>query len=374
MSIEIRRVETRGDLKRFIRFPFGIYRGDRCWVPPLDQDEMNTLRRDRNPAFDHSEADYWMAYRGNRAVGRIAGLIVRPALEKWGQAHARFGWFDVEEDFEAAQALLGTVEAWARSKGMVGVNGPMGFTDFDKEGLLVEGFDEVGTAPMIYNRPWYPAFLDRLGYRKDVDWIECKITAPGGIPDKVKQLQEMIGKRAGIHLHPWKRPGDLEKTYGRAIFQLIEEAFSGLYGTVPLTSRQVEAYMKQYMGFLDPRFTKVVVDRDERLVGCIVALPSLSVALQKAGGRLLPLGWFHLLQAMRHPREVDILMTAIRPEYQARGAVAFLMTSFYEDCIKAGVQSLETSGMLESNLEAQQVWKHFEARQHKRRRVYVKEL
>ncbi|MBL8967718.1 MAG: N-acetyltransferase [Spirochaetaceae bacterium] len=374
MSIEIRLVETRRDLDKFIKFQFDHYRGNPYAVPPLVFDELNTLRKDKNPAFEFCDAEYWLAYKDGKIVGRIAGIHNERYVEKWGLKNARFGWIEFIDDYAVSEALLRTVEDWARSKGMEGIVGPMGFTDSDKEGMLVEGFEELGTMPMIYNHPYYQKHLERLGYAKEVDWLEFEVKVPEWVPEKALRVQELISKRSGVHLYEWKSKKELVTKFGKPLFKLLDEAYAGLFGTVPLTERQVDAYIKQYLGFVDPRFTKLVVDEKDELIAFGVAMPSLSHALQKARGRVFPLGWIHILKALRKPEGLDMYLVAVKKEYQSRGVIAFMMTSLTQDCIKAGIKTAETAGELESNHAVQSLWKDFERRQHKRRRAYFKKL
>lgn len=374
MPVEIRHVETRRDLKAFIQFQLDLYRGNPYAIPPLFFDELNTLRKDRNPAFEFCEAEYWLAYKEGRVVGRIAGIYNRPYIEKWGMKNARFGWVDFVDDPEVSEALFRTVEDWARAKGMEGIIGPMGFTDADKEGMLIEGFEELGTMIMIYNYPYYQKHLERLGYAKDVDWLEFEVKVPESVPEKALRVQELISKRSGVHLYEWKTQKELKEKFGKPLFHLLDEAYEGLYGTVPMTERQVEAYIKQYLGFVDPRFTKIVVDEKDELIAFGVAIPSLSHALQKAHGRLFPFGWYHILRALKLPESLDLFLVAVKKEYKARGVIAFMMTSLTLDCIKAGLKTAETAGELEANHEVQSIWKDFERRQHKRRRAFIKKL
>lgn len=374
MSVEVRLVNSAKDLRTFIKVPFSIYKDSPYWVPPLVFDELNSLRKDRNPAFEFSEAEYWIAYKDGAPVGRIAGLVNRKANEKWGTRHARFGWIDFVEDFEVAKSLIETVEAWARGKGMDGLVGPMGFTDLDREGMLVEGFRELGTMATIYNHPYYPEYLARLGYEKEVDWVEFEVKTPKTIPEKALRVQELIRKRNGIRLYDWKSKKELIRLYARPIFELINEAYAKLYGTFTLTDRQIQAYIDQYLGFVDPRFLKIVVDAADNLVCFAICMPSLSRALQRARGSLLPFGWYHLLRALRNPRTVDMYLVAVKPEWVNRGVIAFLMTSLAESCIKAGVETNETNPELETNVEVLSIWKDFDRRQHKRRRVFRKAL
>jgi GNAT superfamily N-acetyltransferase len=374
MAIEIRQVKNNRDLKIFKRIPFSLYKGCPYWCPPISFDEDNTLRKDRNAAFEFSEAEYWIAYKDDRPVGRIAGMINHRAVDKWGSKTARFGWIDFIEDFEVAKALVTTVEDWARSKGMESLAGPLGFADVDREGMLVEGFEELSTYAMIYNYPYYPQYIERLGYGKDVDWLEFEVKVPSSIPEKAQRVQELIQKRTGIHLYKWTSKRELVKKYAKDIFYLINEAYAELYGTYILTDGQIAGYIKQYLGFVDERFTKIVVDKDDKLIAFGISMPSLSRALQKCHGRLVPFGWIPLLRALKHPKTIDMYLVAVRPEYKARGVIAFLMTSLAASCIEAGVVSAETNAELETNVEVQSIWKDFERRQHKRRRAYKKAL
>ncbi len=374
MPVEIRRVESRKDLAAFIQFNYDLYRGNPYAVPPLRFDEFNTLRKDKNPAFEFCEAEYWLAYKDGKVAGRIAGIYNTRYIEKWGKKDARFGWIDFIDDYEVSEALLATVEAWARSKGMDGIVGPMGFTDADKEGMLIEGFEELGTMPMIYNYPYYPRHLERLGYTKEVDWLEFEVKVPASVPEKAQRVQELIAKRSGVHIYEWKTNKELARKFGKAVFALLDEAYADLYGTVPLTERQVEAYINQYLGFVDPRFTKILVDEKDELIGFGIAMPSLSHALQKAHGRLFPFGWYHILRALKKPEGLDMYLVAVKKEYQARGVIALMMTALTQDCIKAGIKTAETAGELETNHAVQNLWKDFERRQHKRRRAYRKAL
>jgi GNAT superfamily N-acetyltransferase len=371
MSIEMREVVSHADLMKFINFQFTIFKGNPYWVPPFIFDEVNALDSKKNPAFEHCEAKLWLAYRGRKIVGRIAGIINNKYIEKWGNKYARFGWIDFIDDPEVAKVLLDTVESWAKGKGMVGIQGPLGFTDLDKEGLLVEGFDELGTMPMIYNHPYYPKYIERCGYEKDVDWLEYEIKVPKSIPEKALRVQDLVLKRTKLRIYTAKKPKDIVQ-YGDQIFDLVNTAYSGLYGTVELTKKQIDAYINQYLGFADVRFVKLILDENDTLRAFGVAVPSLSRALQKSGGRLFPIGWLYVLAALKKPKYIDLLLVAVDPKYQASGIPALLMTSICQSAIEVGVGSAETSGELEDNVKVQSLWKDFERRQHKRRRAYKK--
>lgn len=374
MAVTITQVTSKRDLKKFIMFPFSLYKGNDCWVPPLLFDEYNTLRKDKNPAFEDAEAEYWLAWKDGKLAGRIAGIIVHKAIKKWGQKNARFGWVDFIDDREVSKALFDTVEAWARSKGMEGIQGPMGFTDLDKEGMLIEGFNELGTLPMIYNHAYYKDHLEALGYVKDVDWLEFEVLAPKEIPEKVRRVNELILKRSNLHLAQAKSAHQVAKKYAHQIFEIIDEAYEHLYGTVPLTEKQVDAYIKQYLSFINLRYTKIIVDDHDRVVGFGIAMPSLSRALQKAQGRLFPFGWIHILKALKNPKIIDLYLVAVRKAYLNRGLNALLLAEVTKNAIEDGVEKAETAGELETNTAVLSMWDAYEKRQHKRRRAYIKKL
>ncbi len=374
MPVSLVKVETIRQLKQFVDFPLELYRNVPQYVPAPRFDELRTLRKDKNPAFEFCEASYWLAYKDDRVVGRIAGIINHRYIEKWGNHYARFGWVDFIDDPEVSQALFQAVEEWAASKGMRAVHGPLGFTDLDREGLLVEGFSERATLAENYNFPYYQTHVERLGYRKDIDWLEFQVSTPGEIPEKVKRVTEILAKRSGVHLYDWRDKKEIVRKFGKALFDLIDVTYAGLYGTTPLSERQVEAYIKQYLGFVDPRFTKILVDEKEQLVGFGITMPSLSEAFYKSKGRILPFGWYHILKALRHPKVLDMYLVAVRPEYQARGVVAILMNAIQQSAIEAGIEYAETNLELETNVEVQGIWKDYPKRQHKRRRAYIKDL
>ena len=374
MSVEIRKIASPKEIKSFVRFPYGnIYKKNEAyWVPPLDLDDITTLRKDKNPAFEYCEAEYWMAYRDGVAVGRIAGIINNRVIEKWGKKYARFGWADFVEDLEVAKALVETVEAWAKSKGMEGIQGPLGFTDLDREGMLIEGYDRVGTYATNYNPPYYPEFMEKLGYAKDTDWIEFRISIPTSIPEKVQRVEQLISKRTGVRIYEWSNKKALIQKYGKELFELIDEAYSGLYGTCPLSEGQVKFYIDTYLGFVDSRFTKLIVDAQDRLVGFGVSMPSLSKAAQKARGRLFPFGWIRFLLALRKPEVIDMYLVAIKAEYQERGVIALIMNALNKSALAAGVKFSETNPELETNFKVHSMWKDYEKEQHRRRRAFIK--
>lgn len=376
MAVEIIKVETKSQLKQFVRYNYELYRYCKYAVPELYEDAMNTLRKDRNAAFEFCEADYFLAMREGRIVGRVAAIINHRANEKWGAKTARFGWVDFVDDEEVSEALMNKVEQWARERGMNEVHGPLGFTDFDREGLLVEGFDRLGTMATIYNYPYYAGHLERLGYEKDADWVEFLIKVPEKTWDKADRISAIVKKRYNLRVVSCESRAELSKRYGKALFDLVNECYSPLYGYSPLSDKQIEQFIKQYLPVIDLRLVSLVVDGEDNLVAIGVSLVSLSEALQKAKGRLLPFGWFHLAKALffSRPKRLDFLLVAVKPEYQSKGVMALLFNDLMPRYISMGFEDVETNPELETNNKVQAQWENFEKEQHKRRRAFKKVL
>lgn len=373
MSVSILEVRSPRDLRTFVHFPSRLYRSCPYWVPPLLRDEYATLRRDKNPAFENCTARYWLAYKDGATVGRIAGIINQAYITKWSNPRARFGWVDFIDEREVSGALFRTVEEWARSEGMTSIHGPLGFTDMDREGMLVEGFGELATMATNYNYPYYPAHTEDLGYVKDVDWLEFEVKVPDVIPEKALRIAQMSMERRGLHVLEAKRAKDF-LPYARQIFGIINQAYENLYGFVPLTEKQIDMYVKQYFPNVVPDYLKLVLDKEDKVAAFVIGMPSLSRALQKSKGRLFPFGFLYVLQALRHPRYLDLYLGAVRPDLQGKGADAFLITELNKSCIKNHIVSAESNLELEDNALVQAHWKHFERRQHKRRRCYIKQI
>jgi GNAT superfamily N-acetyltransferase len=367
--------EVRGvlDLRRFVLFPFSIYSDSPYWVPPLVADDLRTLDPKRNPAFEYCDAKYWLAYRDGEPAGRIAAIINRRYIERWHNKYARFGWIDFVDDREVSASLLGAAERWAAERGMAALVGPMGFTDLDPEGMLVEGFEELGTLPMIYNYPYYPRHLEALGYRKEIDWLEYEVNVPDRTPERVRRIAELCRKRYKLRTVDAKRRKDV-LPYAPGIFQVVNQAYAPLYGVVELTEEQIQGYVKQYFGFIRAELVIIVLDQHDDVVAFAVAMPSLSRALQAANGRIFPLGFVHLLKALRSPDSIDFYLGAVRPDYQGKGLTSIIMQDMQERCNRLGITSAESSGNLESNHQIKALWTYYEHRQHKRRRAYIKQL
>lgn len=371
--IEIAEVNSARELRAFIRFPHTLYRDHPCWVPPIFPDEWNTLSPRRNPACGYCRARLFIARRNGKAVGRVAAILNNRYIEKWKKKLLRFGWIDFIDDPEVSGALLGAVEEWARELGMEGVHGPLGFTDLDPEGMLVEGFDEEGTLPMIYNHPWYPRHLEALGYRKDADWLQFEITVPRQIGPKFTRLKELVMQRYDLRLLAPSNKKEL-LPYAHGIFDVMNSAYAHLYGVVELDELQIRVYIKQYFGLVNPDFIKLILDTRDEVIAFAVAIPRLSAVLRKHRGRLFPFGALHILHTLRHPKELVFYLVGVRPDYQVKGVNAILMSELYRECIEYGIKTVQTCGELEDNSNIVSLMNNFEHRQHIRRRCYLKSL
>lgn len=376
MSIEIRSVSPdRKELKKYVKFGIDLYRGNDCYVPPLIFEEIETLMPSKNPAFDFCEAQSFMALRDGVPAGRITAIINRVVNERTGKREARFGFVDFVDDAEVVDALFRAAEEWSRQRGMTEMAGPMGFTDMDHEGMLIDGFDELGTMATIYNYPYYPVHMERMGYKPDVDWVEYRMTVPDSVPDKYLRIASLVERKYGFKTLHYTSRSRLKADYGRAIFDLINVAYDGLYGYSPLSDRQIDYYIDKYLGILRLDCISVVVDKDGKLVAFGISIPSFSRALQRSGGRLWPLGWYHLLKAIHGKNDVvDLMLVAVSPEYQNMGVNAMVFADLLPTYIKNGYKFAESNLELADNASVQLQWQYFERRQHRRRRAFRRDL
>lgn len=373
MSVEIRKVSSAAELKKFIRFNYEFYKNCPYSVPDLYDDMQSTFSRKKNPAFEFCEAEYFLAYRNGEIVGRVAAIINKRANDTWQRRVVRFGWIDFIDDAEVSSALLETVKAWGKERGMEEMEGPLGFTDLDAEGMLIEGFDQLSTMATIYNYPYYPQHMERLGLEKSADWVEMKIYIPEAIPEKHLRISDLVQRKYGLRIRKVKsRKEIMESGLGRRIFELVNEAYAPLFGFSRMSDQQIDNYVKMYVPVLDLRMVTLVENAEGELVAAGISMPSLSKALQKAKGRLWPFGWFHLLRALfwKRPEVLDLLLVAVRPDYQGKGANALLFTDLIPVYQKLGYKYAESNPELEENDKVQNQWQYFQVEQHKRRRCY----
>lgn len=376
MSVFVHPIAPSSDqLHQYVQFGIDLYKGNDCYVPPLIMDEVGTLSPDVNPAFDFCDAQSFMAFRNGEPVGTITAIINKAYNEKTGEKLMRFGFVNFIDDQEVVDELFAAVEEWGRSRGMTEIVGPMGFSDMDHEGMLIEGFDELGTMATIYNYPYYPSHMERMSYEKDVDWIEFRMTVPEAIPEKHARIAEIVARKYGLSVKKYTSRSKIKKEYGHAIFELVNEAYADLYGFVPLTERQIDFYIKAYIGVLRLEDVCLVVDSEGKLVALGISMPSLSRALQQSKGKMFPFGWWHLLKAIRGNTDVvDLLLVAVKPEYQSRGVNALIFADLIPQYNKNGYKYAESNLELEGNENVQKQWEYFERRQHRRRRAFRKKL
>lgn len=375
--IEIKEVTTKDDLKRFVQFYYDLYRGNDCAVPFLYFDEMATLRSDKNPSFECCEAKYFLAFKEGKVVGRVAAIINRRANERWNCHQVRFGWFDFIDDFEVSTALLKAVEDWGREKGMTEMAGPLGFIDTDREGMLVEGFDQLSTMYINYNYPYYPQHMERMGgFKKDNDYLEMKVKVPEVVPEKFSKLTEMVRKRYGLRVHKFTRHELIEEGYGHQVFHLLNATYKDLYGFSELSDAQVDKLVNDYIKIADLNLVTAIMDGD-KMVGFGITFPSFSRAMQKTrDGRFLPFGWWHMLKILKWHKTpiVDLLLIGVLPEYRGKGANALIFDDLIRQFQAYGFEWAETGPQMETNEGVLSQWQYLEATNHRRHRCYRKML
>ena len=376
MALEIRKIGTKRELKKFIQFANDLYRDCPYYCPPLFFDEMNCFNPEMNPALEVCDYQLWMAYRDNQPVGRIAGIINRRANEKWGFKHVRFGWFDFIDDLEVSKALLDTVASWGKERGMDGLNGPVGFTDFDHEGLLLEGYDYPAVMASLYNYPYYVRHIEAYGLVKEADWVELQVYPPQGCPERLVRIADIVKERSHVHVVKVKNSRELVRRFGIQYMDVIDEAYQKLYNFQPMTERQKLYYRDIYFPILNFDFVTIIVNEKNEIVGVGLGMPDISDAVRKCGGKLFPFGWYHILKALKakHMKHFDLLLVAVRPDYQDKG----INSLFFADQIpyfnKYGVETLDTTSILETNMKNQQQFQLLEHKYHKRRRAYIKSI
>ena len=378
--ITIKKIEDLKGLRDFIQFRYDLYRDDPNDVPYLYSDEEFTLRHDKNASFDDCEADYFMAYRDGKPVGRVAAIINRKANERWQTKSVRFGWFDFIDDIEVSKALLDTVAQWGRERGMDKMIGPMGFADTDREGMLIEGFGEYSTAYANYNYDYYPRHMEQIGgFEKDNDWVQCQVKVPERVPEKFGKVAEMVSRRYNLKVHKLSRKELLKEGYGREVFQMLNICYGNLYGFASLGERKVDQLVDQYIRIADLNLVSIIVDGNlnNKMVGFGITFPSLSKAQRKLkNGKLLPFGWIGMLDAIKwhHADTVDMLLIGVLPEYRAKGANAIIFKDLVQQYINYGFKWAQAMPQMETNSHILSNWQYFEAFINKRLRCFIKEI
>ena len=375
--VEIRPVSTKRELKQFVQFYYDLYRGCDCAVPFLYFDEMATLRSDKNPSFECCESQYFLAFKDGKIVGRVAAIINRRANERWNCRLVRFGWFDFIDDLEVSTALLKAVEDWGRAKGMNEIAGPLGFIDTDREGMLIEGFDQLASMYVNYNYPYYPRHMEQIsGFCKDNDYVECKVKVPEVVPEKFSKVTQMVARRYGLRVHKFTRHELIDEGYAHKVFDLLNATYVDLYGFSQLSDRQIDKLVNDYIKIADLNLVTAIMDGD-KMVGFGITFPSFSRALQKTrDGRLFPFGWWHLLKILKWHKTpiVDLLLIGVLPEYRAKGANALIFDDLIRYFQQYGFEYAETGPMMETNEGVLSQWQYLEATVHRRHRCYRKHL
>ena len=374
MPVTVTRVQNKRAFKEFLHFPLTLYKDMPAFVPPLLMDDADTLDPKKNPAYEFCDAAMYLAFKDGKLAGRVAAIVNRKANAEWNHDQVRFGWFDFIDDREVSKALLDAVEAFGRERGMTTILGPLGFTDFDPEGMLVEGFEYLSSMALHHNWPYYKDHMEALGYVKDVDWLEYRIYIGDTIPDKYIRVAKIVEDRYGLKLRKITKKEVRTTDVGYKLFDLINETYSSLYNFTVLPKKMVDKYVGFYLGVLDLKFVSLVEDKDHNIVGFGVVMPSITRALKKCNGKLFPFGWFHILRAMywKYEENFEMLLIGVKPEYQKKGVNSIIFVDIMKHLLEGGFKYGESNAELESNLDIRSQWGDLEVKECKRRRVYKK--
>ena len=376
-AIHITPVESKKDLKSFIHFNYDLYKNNEYAVPELSLDLMNTFSKKKNAALEFCEFQLFLAKREGKVVGRIAAIINHKANKVWETEEVRFGWIDFIDDIAVSKALLDTVEKWGKERGMKKMVGPLGFTDFDREGMLIEGFYRLGTMSTYYNYPYYPQHMEQHAMEKEIDWVERYVACPDEIPEKYARISALVAKRSSLRVKKLQNMKEvMRENWGHKIFRLINDSYSPLFGYSPLSEKQIDQLVNTYMPLVDLRMQSLILNEADELVGVGISMPSIVRALQKARGQLLPFGWWHLLKALKwkHEDGVELLLIAIRPDYQSKGVNALIFNDLIPVYKAMGFKWAETNPQLEDNFQSQAQWEYLNPIVHKRRRCYKRNI
>ncbi len=374
MSVIIKEVKTKKDLKKWVDFPNKLYKGNKYYVPFLFNDEMDTFTKEKNPAYEYCETKLFLAYQGKKIVGRIGALLNHAYNEKWNKLAMRFTRFDFIDDYEVSEALFNEVVTWAKENNLNEVMGPIGFHDMDHEGMLVEGYEELNMSITFYNYPYYLTHMERLGLKKDIDWMEFQLLVPEKLDERIKKISDYIMNKNGFKVVMYTDRKLLKKEAYDA-FKVIDKEFGKLYGTVPLTDKVINKALADYIPIVNLKYVCTVKDKNNKIIGFAVLVPSIAKALKKSNGRMFPFGIFRLLKALKGKNDtLEMFFVAVSEEYQKQGIPAIIINTILDMCIKNGVKICETGPELENNEAVQSMWKTFDTRHHKRRRCFIKEI
>jgi len=372
MSVNIVKVKSKSDYKDFVKLPFGIYKGNKYWVPPIIKDEIKSMDPQENPAMEYCDSQFWLAKRGGKTVGRIGAIINNKYNEKVGEKLGRFSRLEFIDDAEVFKALMDTAVDWLKEKGMKKVHGPLGFSNLDTQGMLIEGFDHLASVASVYHMDYYKKHLDDYGFDKENDWVEFRLTLGEKATQKGIRGSQLIKKRYGFESMKFNSNDEI-KPYVKDIFNILNKAFVNLPYVSPFNEKMIDLYTEKYFKVINPRYVRLV-KKEDQIVGFIVAVPSLSEAMQKANGKLFPFGFTHVLKAMKRPKVLDFFLTGVIPEYDHAGVAVIMFAEIQEEMMKAGIDQMETTGIFETNHNVISNWKNYEHIQHKRRRCFIKEI
>ncbi|MCQ2170500.1 MAG: N-acetyltransferase [Bacteroidales bacterium] len=376
MSVEIKTVKGSRDLHKFLQFRRDLFKGQPSYVPALLFDELNTLNPKTNPAASFCESELYLAYKDGRLVGKIAAIVNKKANEAWNHNEVRFGWPDFIDDPEVSKALVDKVIEFGKVRGMDTVVGPLGFTDFDPEGMLVEGFDKLSTMAMLYNLPYYPRHFEAMGFGKETDWIEYKIFIPDEINERYLRMSKVVEERSHVRIVPLTKEKIRKENFARKLFNLINECYKNLYNYTVMPDDLADKYIGFYLSVLDLKYISIIENDKNEIVGFGICMPSLAKALQKTSGKLFPFGWYHILKAMKGKgvEGADMLLIGIRPDYQNQGLNCLLFCDVFKKFKDSGFKWAETQAILEDNLENLTLWRDFDKESDKRRRIFTKKI
>jgi hypothetical protein len=372
MSVEITKVNTASDIKAFAKFPFSLYKGNSFWVPPIIKDEINSLNPDENPAMEYCDSQFWLAKKGGKLVGRIGAIINHKYNEKVGEKLGRFSRLEFIEDDEVFLALMDTAVQWLKEKGMEKAHGPLGFSNLDTQGMLIEGFDHIQSVASVYHLPYYKGCMEKYGFEKENDWVEFRLTLGEKARNKANRGAALIKRRYGFEVKTFEKSEEL-RPYVKDLFDILNKAFTELPYVTPFNDKMIEVYAEKYFKVINPKYVRMVT-KDGDMIGFVVAVPSLSEAMQKANGKLFPFGFVHILNAMKKPKVLDFFLTGVKPEFDNSGVAVILFAEIQEEMMSAGIDQMETTGIFEDNHNVISNWKNYEHIQHKRRRCFIKEI
>ncbi len=376
MAITVKKIEDKKELRQFVEFPRRLYKGNPYYVPTMFGDEMDTFDHRKNPSYELGEAELFLAYRDDEVVGRVAAVINYKANERWNKKEVRFGWFDVVDDQDVTEALLNKVIEFGKARGMEKIIGPQGFYDFDPEGMLVEGFDQIGTMVCQYNYDYYMKHVEALGFSKEVDWLEYKVHIPKEIPERIVNLDAVVREKYGYRVKQWTKKDAIKRGLGKEIFHLVNATYHNLYNYVDMTDAMIDRFVNFYLSVMDLRYSCIVEDKEGNIVGFGFSMPSIVKALQKSNGKFFPFGWFHLLKSLyfKHEKSLEMLLVGITPGYENKGVLAVIFSYLIPQYIKGGFEYAESNAELEDNVKVRAPWTRFNSEQNKRRRIYGKKI